>query len=863
MYRLIFAAFTALFLYGCGGSDDGPDIDSIQLDVSETSIAVGDTAEIQTSLLYTDNSGEVLPSADITWSASPEGLVEINSSSGTSVNAIASGSVSITATYENYSESVDLDIRPAEPREVVLSDNSIELSNGREYQIETSILYSDGSTTSPDNISYSSANESVASVSESGVVIAEAEGETDIEVTANSLTAMLSITVNAAELDSIVLAVEDSSIAEGQQTEVTVSGIYSDETTSDLTSQAELSSGNESVLAVTGNSVQGISTGTASVTGAVNGLEDTKEVEVTPAVVTSLEVTNGDVDIPLGLTETLNVEAYYSDGSVSDVTTQASYMIVDSAIATVDESGVIESLTQGSTTVDVSYNGFSNSVTVVVSDAILESISTSPSDSIEVYKEAQTTATATGHFSDGSTSDISSSVTWSSNDETVLSVSNHSSSPGLITALEPGTATVTAAQNGQESSFSVTVNDVVLTDISITTTQPSAMSLQPGVLSNNIEPTAVDPTVDNLPAGYDLQLFALGTFDNGDTSDITSDVNWQSTDSSVVEFSNPTSSPGVMSGIAPGAADISATLSGVTASQSITVTDAILQSLNISFSSSDFFEEDMRQATVNGSYSDGSEQDLTSQVSWQIADSSVATVSNSNSGLVTAVNAGTTTLTASFDGVQATANITVTANVIEAIDIEASVSSVYVGRSIQYAATATMSNGDTSDITNDGNWAIKSANVGSITNSGLFSANNSGNTQVTFDASTLGFSSVIEKDVEVKSIQSMASSISKSISAAVSIINGVIQPGSQFSYSVTNGTGVNLNLVEFIVQDPDSTVEQTSDSSNLNGGTLANGESHGLTVTIQSSGVTTPLDFRFVFEDPVTGIQFNADYTYK
>jgi hypothetical protein len=659
------------------------------------------------------------------------------------------------------------------------------------------------------------------------------------------------------------LAVEQNSIAEGQQTEVIVSGIYSDETTSDLTSQAEFSSSDESVLAVTDNSVQGISTGTASVTGSFEGFEDSKEIEVTPAIVTSLELTNSDVNIPLGLTETLNVEAYYSDGSVADVTTQSSYVIADPTIATVNDSGVIESLTKGSTTIDVSYSGFSNSVAVTVSDAILESITTSPSDSIEVYKEAQLTATATGHFSDGSTSDISSSTTWSSSDETILSVSNHSSSPGLITALEPGTATVTAAQNGQEGSFSVTVNDVVLTDIRITTTQPSTMSVQQGVLSKNIEPTAIDPSVDNLPAGYDLQLYALGTFDNGDTSDITSDVNWQSSDSSVAEFSNPTGSPGVVSGISPGTVDVTASLSGVTASQPITVTDAILQSLSISFSSSDFFEGDTRQATVNGSYSDGTEQDLTNQVSWQIADSSIATVSNSNNGSITAVNAGTTTLTASFNGVQATASVTVTANLIEAINIESPVSSVYVGRSIQYTATAIMTNGDTSNVTSDGDWAVQSSTIGSITDSGLFSANNSGATQVTFDASALGFSSVVEKSVEVKSIQSMASSISKSMSAAVSIINGVIQPGSQFSYSVTNGTGVNLNLVEFIVQNSDSTVTQTSDSSNLNGGTLANGESHGLTVTIQSSGVTTPLDFRFVFEDPVTGIQFNADYTYE
>jgi hypothetical protein len=295
---------------------------------------------------------------------------------------MASGSVSITATYENYSESVNVDIRPAEPREIVLSDNSIELSNGRDYQIETSVLYSDGSSNSPENISYSSADQSIASVSEAGLVVAEAEGETTVEITANSLTATLNIKVNAAELYSIVLAVEQNSIAEGQQTEVIVSGIYSDETTSDLTSQAEFSSSDESVLAVTDNSVQGISTGTASVTGSFEGFEDSKEIEVTPAIVTSLELTNSDVNIPLGLTETLNVEAYYSDGSVADVTTQSSYVIADPTIATVNDSGVIESLTKGSTTIDVSYSGFSNSVAVTVSDAILESITTSPSDSI-------------------------------------------------------------------------------------------------------------------------------------------------------------------------------------------------------------------------------------------------------------------------------------------------------------------------------------------------------------------------------------------------------------------------------------------------------------------------------------------------
>lgn len=68
-----------------------------------------------------------------------------------------------------------------------------------------------------------------------------------------------------------------------------------------------------------------------------------------------------------------------------------------------------------------------------------------------------------------------------------------------------------------------------------------------------------------------------------------------------------------------------------------------------------------RQFTASGTYSDGSNQDLTSTVTWSTSNSSVATISNASGskGLATAVGSGTAVITAATDSLSATATLTV------------------------------------------------------------------------------------------------------------------------------------------------------------------------------------------------------------
>ena len=82
---------------------------------------------------------------------------------------------------------------------------------------------------------------------------------------------------------------------------------------------------------------------------------------------------------------------------------------------------------------------------------------TASTDPLNVSEGAQ--LTALGTYSDGSTADVTSTVTWSSGGPTILWIASDESSVGLSVGIAPGTVTVTATENGITATASVTVSD--------------------------------------------------------------------------------------------------------------------------------------------------------------------------------------------------------------------------------------------------------------------------------------------------------------------------------------------------------------------------------------------------------------------
>src|SRR5437016_2295773 len=65
---------------------------------------------------------------------------------------------------------------------------------------------------------------------------------------------------------------------------------------------------------------------------------------------------------------------------------------------------------------------------------------------------------ATGHFKNGSSADLTTSVTWTSSVPTVATISNSIGSQGLATSAKQGTTTIMATLGSLVTSTSLTVN---------------------------------------------------------------------------------------------------------------------------------------------------------------------------------------------------------------------------------------------------------------------------------------------------------------------------------------------------------------------------------------------------------------------
>ena len=120
----------------------------------------------------------------------------------------------------------------------------------------------------------------------------------------------------------------------------------------------------------------------------------------------------------------------------------------------------------------------------------------------------------------------------------------------------------------------------------------------------------------------------------------------------------------VSTAIAAGSTTIQAVYSGLTASTTLTVSSGTLSSIAVTGASTSLAVGATEQLTATGTYSDNLTEDLTSSAIWLSSSDASATVSNATAsvGLLTAVTAGSSTISAEYKGVTGTLSIQVTSN---------------------------------------------------------------------------------------------------------------------------------------------------------------------------------------------------------
>jgi hypothetical protein len=489
------------------------------------------------------------------------------------------------------------------------------------------------------------------------------------------------------------------SLPTGTMQPLTATGVFSNSTTRDLTSQVSWTSDAAAHATVSGAGiVAGVAPGTATITATQAGISGATTVTVTDAVLTSIGLTPTAPSVPAGRSVQFTVTGTFSDATTLDVTEQATWASDTPGVATVSDTGgsrgLVEAHAAGTAMIAATLGGMTAETRLTVTSAVLASIAVTPLDpSVPVGTTAQ--LTATGTFSDTTTLDLTEQVTWASQAEASATVSNAAGSRGLATTLALGTARITATLDGIAGGTTVTVTDAVLVSIAVT------------------------PPVPSVAAGQTQPFTATGTFSDASVRDLTDQVIWASSEPNVAQISNAAGSHGVATaGSATGTTQITATLAGVSGATTLTVTSAVLVSISVTPVAPSVPAGRTQVLTATATFSDASVLDVTRQATWASSAPGIAPVSNAvdTRGLATALVPGTAQITATLAGVTGGTTLTVTDAVLQSIEVAPLAAGVAAGRSQAFTATGSFSDQTTRDLTDQVTWASTLPAVAQVSN---------------------------------------------------------------------------------------------------------------------------------------------------
>ncbi len=310
-------------------------------------------------------------------------------------------------------------------------------------------------------------------------------------------------------------------------------------------------SSDQTVATVNANGlVTGVALGSATITATSEGKSGTSSITVTKIPVGS--VTVAPPSKALLVTQTVSLSATVRDSVGTIVIDRpVSWGSNNTLVATVSSTGLVTAVAPGIATITATSETKSGTSTITVSLVPVSTVVVQPAqDTLVVNATAQLTAATLDSIGGVLTGRV---VTWGSSDATTASVS----ASGLVTALKAGGATITATSEGKSGTSAIVV-------------------LQAPVASVTVLPASPDTAF----IGYTTQLSAV-TKDAGGGTLTGRVVTWQSDNTAAATVD----ATGLVTGVAAGTANITATSEGKTGSVTLISTVAPVGSVVVAPSS--------------------------------------------------------------------------------------------------------------------------------------------------------------------------------------------------------------------------------------------------------------------------------------
>lgn len=394
--------------------------------------------------------------------------------------------------------------------------------------------------------------------------------------------------------------------------------------------------------------VTGHKLGTVMIAASSLGKDAFAIVTVNPTPVNSVRLSNANRTMRVGDVFQLSAEPLDAVGQVL-AGRQITWATSAAEVATVTSEGLVTAVAQGGAIITATVEGRNASASITVSLVPVGSVDLQPGVSdVVVGQNTQLTA----EVRDGSGGVLTGRIVTFTTDKALVATV---SSSGLVTANSPGVAIITATSEGMNATATVNVSPRPV----------SAVIVSPGQVGLNVGQTA--------------QLNIVIT--DGQGQPLTGrPVSFTSSNTQVVTVSTG----GIVTGISPGAAVITATSEDKTGTADVTVSPEPVASVAVTPTPASIIVGHGIQLSATPKNAAG--QPLTGRtISWRSGAPGLASVSSN--GFVTGLAPGTAVIIATVDGIAGSGTITVRQAPVVLVSVTPSAATLNVGQTVSFTAT--------------------------------------------------------------------------------------------------------------------------------------------------------------------------------
>jgi hypothetical protein len=222
-------------------------------------------------------------------------------------------------------------------------------------------------------------------------------------------------------------------------------------------------------------------------------------------------------------------------------------------------------------------------------------------------------------------------------------------------------------------------------------------------------------TSSKIAAKTSTRLTVLGSHSGVYESDLTSQAVWVSNTQAVADFVTVSQSNRI-SGIVPGNVVISATAAGMTTTLPLTVSTAKISTVTVSTLTPSVASGLTSQFTARGLFDDSSTQDISFDAIWSVDTSGFASISNdvASRGLAKGLAKGIASITAVFDNVPGSAQLSVVDPILQSLTIIPANQSVDIFSTPSFGATGVYSDNTNVPVSTGLSWSSSNQNVATI-----------------------------------------------------------------------------------------------------------------------------------------------------